>query len=136
MSFGIGALSRDSGCNIETIRYYERIGILPKPPRSAGGHRVYGPTHLKRLSFVRRARQLGFTLDEVRGLLHLVDSGDYTCGEVRAITLAHLQEVQAKLADLERLRDVLSDMAAQCDGDQVPDCPVIDALFDEHRGAG
>ena len=77
-----GALAARTGCNIETIRYYERIGLLPPPPRSAGGHRLYGRDLVKRLTFVRRSRDLGFTLKEIRELLRLVDGGTYTCGEV------------------------------------------------------
>ena len=125
----IGALSKATGCNIETIRYYERIGLLPKPLRTEGGHRQYGEAELKRLTFVRRSRALGFTLDEIRGLLGLVDGGDYTCGEVKVITLDHLQDIRRKIADLKRLEAVLRDMAAQCEGGTVPDCPVIEALF-------
>ncbi len=125
----IGALSKATGCNIETIRYYERIGLLPKPPRTQGGHRQYDEPELKRLTFVRRSRALGFTLDEIRGLLGLVDGGDYTCGEVKAITLDHLEEIRRKIADLTRLETVLRDMAAECEGGTVPDCPVIEALF-------
>ena len=125
----IGALSKATGCNIETIRYYERIGLLPKPPRTEGGHRQYGEAELMRLTFVRRSRALGFTLDEIRGLLGLVDGGAYTCGEVKAITLDHLQDIRRKIADLKRLEAVLRDMAAQCEGGTVPDCPVIEALF-------
>jgi MerR family mercuric resistance operon transcriptional regulator len=90
----IGALSRRTGCKVETIRYYERIGLLPPPPRSAGGQRHYGKDGLKRLTFIRRSRELGFSLKEVRGLLRLVDGGGYTCAEVRAITLDHLAEVR------------------------------------------
>jgi MerR family mercuric resistance operon transcriptional regulator len=74
----IGPLSEKTGCNIETIRYYERIGMMPKPPRTAGGHRVYREEHLKRLTFIRRSRELGFTLDQVRNLLLLVDGDDFT----------------------------------------------------------
>src|SRR5215813_8592484 len=96
----IGALSKQTGVNIETIRFYERVGILPKPFRSAGGHRLYGQDLLMRLGFVRRSRELGFSLDEVRGLLRLVDGGDYTCAEVKTITLDHLAEVRRKIADL------------------------------------
>lgn len=134
-ALAIGALSRRSGVHIETIRYYERIGILPKPPRTQGGHRVYGQDHLKRLSFVRRSRELGFTLDEVRGLLELVDGGRYTCAEVKTITLNHLADVRHKIADLRRLGRTLSEMAGKCKGGKVPDCPVIDALFDARSDA-
>ena len=125
----VGGLSKTTGVNIETIRFYERVGILPKPPRTAGGHRIYGEDHLKRLSFVRRSRDLGFSLDEVRGLLRLVDGGHYTCGEVKTITLDHLADVRRKIADLRRLERVLSDVAGKCKGGRIPDCPVIEALF-------
>lgn len=125
----IGALSERTGCNIETIRYYERIGLVPDPPRTEGGHRVYGLDHLKRVTFIRRCRELGFTLRQVRALLRLVDGGDFTCAEVKAVTLEQADNVRRKIADLRRLERVLRDMAAQCDGGTVPECPVVDALF-------
>jgi len=123
-----GELAQQSGCNIETVRFYEKQGLLPAPPRSAGGHRDYALEHLKRLTFIRRSRELGFTLEEVRRLLTLVDGSDSTCAEVRAMTLEHLADVRRKIADLEMLAQVLEDMAAQCEGDAVPVCPVIEAL--------
>ncbi|MFQ6023183.1 MAG: helix-turn-helix domain-containing protein [Acidiferrobacterales bacterium] len=124
----IGTLSERTGCNIETIRYYERIGVMPEPPRTQGGHRLYGEEHLKRLNFVCRSRALGFTLDQVRGLLCFVDRGDYTCADVKAMTLEHLEGVRRRIADLRRLEKVLKDMAAQCEGGKVPDCPMIEVL--------
>ena len=127
--FTIGALSKGTGCHIETIRYYERIGLLPKPPRSPGGHRLYEDDHLRRLTFIRRSRELGFTLEEVRGLLRLVDGGSYTCAEVKALTLDHAAEVRRKVADLRKLERVLKEMAAECDGGEVPQCPIIDTLY-------
>ncbi len=133
--FTIGSLSRGTGCKIETIRYYERIGLLPKPPRSQGGHRLYEEAQLKRLTFIRRSRELGFTLHEVRGLLRLVDGGSYTCAEVKALTLDHVAEVRGKLADLRKVKRVLEAMAAECDGGEVPECPIIDALY-QGRGIG
>lgn len=126
----IGTLSQRTGCNIETVRYYERIGLMPHPARTGGGHRLYGQDHVKRLGFIRRSRELGFTLDQVRTLLRLVDGRRYTCAQVKRITVAHLDEVQRKVADLRTIERVLKDMAAQCDGGTVPECPVIDALFD------
>jgi MerR family mercuric resistance operon transcriptional regulator len=129
----IGALSKHTGVNIETIRFYERIGILPKPPRSAGGHRIYSQDQLMRLGFVRRSRELGFSLGEVRGLLQLVDGGRYTCAEVKAITLDHLADVRRKIADLRRLAQILADVSGKCRGGRVPNCPVIEALFDPGR---
>ena len=125
----IGTLAKRSGVNIETIRYYERIGILPPPARSAAGYRLYEPEYLKRLHFVRRGRELGFTLEELRALLRLVDGHDYTCEEVRGLTLDHMAEIRRKIADLRRVERVMAEMAAQCKGGRVPECPVIDALY-------
>ena len=126
----IGKLSKQSGVNIETIRYYEKIGVMPAPGRSAGGFRIYGPDHLKRLSFVRRGRQLGFSLDEIRNLLRLVDGHGHTCAEVHALMLSHLAEIRRKLRDLRRLQRAMVEMAARCSGESVPECPIVDALFD------
>ncbi len=125
-----GELAELSGCHIETVRFYEQQGLLPAPPRTAGGHRDYAPEHLKRLRFIRRSRELGFTLGEVRGLLGLVDRADWTCAQVRAMTLDHLADVRSKIADLEKLAQTLEDMAAQCDGGAVPACPIVDALLE------
>ncbi|HEX9808792.1 MAG TPA: helix-turn-helix domain-containing protein [Alphaproteobacteria bacterium] len=126
--YGIGTLSTRTGVNIETIRYYERIGLMPAPPRTEGGQRVYDAGHLKRLAFIRRSRELGFSLDDIRALLRLVDGGDYTCGEVHQMTLAHISDIRRKIADLRRMERVLKEMAAKCEGGDVPDCPILEAL--------
>lgn len=128
MALQIGALSRATGVHIETIRYYEKAGLMPPPARSAGGRRQFGNEHVVRLAFVKRCRELGFTLDEIRALLRLVDGG-YTCGEVRDITLRHQVEIKQKIADLRRLDRTLKKLAENCEGGNAPDCPVIDALF-------
>jgi MerR family mercuric resistance operon transcriptional regulator len=128
-----GELARLSGCNIETVRFYEKQGFLPAPPRTAGGHRDYAPEHLKRLTFIRRSRELGFTLDEVRSLLALVDGSDWTCAEVRAMTLEHLAAMRRKITDLERLARILDDMAARCSGGAIPQCPIVDVLLAHGR---
>ena len=130
----IGALSQRTGCNVETIRYYERERLWCLPGRTAGGHRVYGDEHVKRLSFVRRTRELGFTLDEIRGLLALVDKANFTCDEVQALTLEHAGKIRRKIQDLKKIEKVLRDMASKCDRGAVPDCPVIDTLFGETAG--
>ncbi|PRX37035.1 MerR family transcriptional regulator, mercuric resistance operon regulatory protein [Meinhardsimonia xiamenensis] len=129
--YSIGALSRATGVKVETIRYYERIGIMPEPGRTAGGNRQYTHEHLKRLSFIRRCRALGFPVAEIRALLSMVDSRDVTCGEVHAIVTHQLAEVRRRLADLARLEADLSAMAAQCAQGDVPACPIIDTLFDD-----
>ena len=126
-----GELARLAGCHPETVRFWEREGLLPAPPRTASGHRLYGPEHLRRLRFLVRARALGFTLDEIRGLLALVDGREWSCAEVRDRTRAHLEDVERKLADLLRVRDTLADLVARCRGDRRPDCAVIESLFDD-----
>jgi MerR family mercuric resistance operon transcriptional regulator len=124
-----GALAARSGCNVETIRYYEHIGILPAPPRSQGGHRLYGHDLIKRLTFVRRGRELGFTLEEIRQLLRLVDGGNYTCAQIETLALQHARDIRKKIADLKKLKSVLEAMASHCTGGEVPECPIIDELF-------
>jgi MerR family mercuric resistance operon transcriptional regulator len=124
-----GALARATGCNLETIRYYETIGVMPDPPRDPNGYRNYGEDHVRRLRFITRARALGFSLDEIKGLLSLVDSHSQTCAQVEGVAAAHLKEVRDKIADLQRIEKALSDTVAQCSGAQIPDCPVLDALL-------
>jgi MerR family mercuric resistance operon transcriptional regulator len=124
----IGEFSRHTGGNIETIRYYERIGLLPVPQR-AGRYRRYGPADVGRLVFIRRARQLGFTLDEVRALLKLSEAGDgAACAEVRELAASHLAEVKAKIADLRTMERTLTEAVRFCDAGEVPGCPLINAL--------
>lgn len=125
---GIGELSKITGVNIETIRFYERQELLPDPPRTAGGHRCYNRDHLKRLTFIRRSRQLGFSMKEIKELLTLVDDGGYTCGEIKEITNEHAKNVQQKIADLQRMEKMLTDISMHCADGQLPDCPIIEAL--------
>ncbi|WP_119300949.1 MerR family transcriptional regulator [Dongia deserti] len=134
-AIGIGALSESSGVNIETIRYYERIGLLPAPPRSAGRHRLYGDAHRQRLVFIRRARELGFSLEEVRTLLGLGGGHVLTCGEVEALAQRHIAAIREKVRDLKRLERILSDLAARCTGQTVPECPILDGLNAESSTA-
>ena len=124
----IGELSRRTGCNIETIRYYERIGLMPAPPRRCR-YRSYGGEDVGRLGFVRLARELGFTLDEVRALLGLAASGQSSCAEVRDLAASHLQDVRARIADLKRMERVLAGSVRACDAGQDPGCPLIHALY-------
>lgn len=124
-----GSLSRESGVNAETIRYYEKIGVMPNPARSSAGHRIYDQSSLKRLSFIRRSRELGFTLQEVQDLLTLVDGDDFTCAEIRDKTSAHLSEVTQKIDDLKTIEQTLAMMISKCDGGLLPQCHIIDELF-------
>lgn len=123
----IGELSRRTGCNIETIRYYERIGLMPIPPRR-GRYRSYGPEDVGRLGFVRRARELGFTLDEVRALLGLAAGGQTSCAEARDLAAAHLQDVRTRIADLRRMERVLAETVSACDAGMDSCCPLITTL--------
>jgi len=127
--YAIGAMSRETGLNIETIRYYERIDIMPKPDRTEGGNRQYNHDQLKRLFFIKRCRELGFSIEEIRALLQMVDRADFTCGEVHTMTVDHLATVKKKVTDLKRLEKALRSMAAECSKGDVPDCPIIDTLF-------
>lgn len=123
-----GELAKRAGCNLETVRYYEKIGLIPAPPRTAGGYRDYDREHERRLRFILRARDLGFGIEDIRSLLKLVERHTYTCAEVREMTLEHLDAVRLKIADLKRLERTLATTVAACKGQNVPDCPVIDAL--------
>lgn len=125
-------LADATGCNIETIRYYETIALLPEPTRTANGYRIYDEDDVKRLGFIRRLRALGFSLDETRGLLRLVDGHDYTCKDIQAIALVHTDNIRAKIADLRKMEKTLGDMARACSGGEVPDCPIIDNLYAGH----
>lgn len=128
----IGRLSRRAAVNIETVRYYERVGLLPSPPRTEGGHRLYGELHVKRLTFVRRARELGFTLEEIRALLRLADERPPSCARARALATKHLTDVREKIADLKRMERVLTQTVALCEQGDRPECPLLEALFREN----
>jgi DNA-binding transcriptional MerR regulator len=124
----IGELARATGANVETVRYYERIGVLSPPPRSPGGFRLYGAEDVARLAFVRRARELGFSLVAVRELAGLADSPDRPCDEVDEIARVHLADVEQKIAQLSVLRVELNRLLTQCQGGHVSDCRIVDAL--------
>lgn len=127
----ISKIAELTGSNIETVRYYERIGVMPMPGRTSGGHRLYTPDQIKRLRFIRRTRDLGFTLDEIRNLLHLVDEHSYTCDDIRDIVSAHLAKMRGKIKDLRRLEKSLREMVATCDRGAVPECPILEVLSEE-----
>jgi len=127
--FLIGEIARRTGANIETIRYYERIEVMPRPKRSEAGHRLYNEPQLNRLTFIKRSRELGFSLKEVRVLLALIDNGKMTCREVHTLTIEHLKEVKSKIADLRKLELTLDMLAAQCSLGKVSDCPIVETLF-------
>jgi MerR family mercuric resistance operon transcriptional regulator len=128
----IGTLSDHTGVNIETIRYYERAGLLPPPPRTQGKHRVYDEFHIQRLAFIKRGRDLGFSLDDIRALLRLAENGDTACATTKGITLRHLADIHGKIASLKRLERALKEMTDACAPGTQRSCPIIDALSAVH----
>jgi len=116
------------GCNIETIRYYEKTGLLPDPPRTDAGYRIYSAAHATRLRFILRARELGFSMEDIRGLVGLEDGTSPTCAEVKERTERHLVDVRKKIADLRRIETVLSATSSRCSGAEIPECPILDAI--------
>lgn len=127
-SLTIGRLADSAGVNLETVRYYERIGLMPAPARTDGGHRSYEPEHAQRLRFIRRSRELGFGIDAIRRLIALSEPGVQACCQVRDMAQDHLASVDAKIADLERLRLVLKQAVADCSEGGRVRCPVIEEL--------
>lgn len=132
----ISRLASYAGVNLETVRFYEKIGIMPEPGRTPGGHRVYSDEHRRRLTFVRRARELGFSLDDVRALLKLAQPNSMSCNDVEHIASAHLAQVRAKIADLTKLEGLLSETVSQCGAEGTILCPVIDLLGGEQPLGG
>ena len=129
-----GKLATRTGCNIETIRYYETIGLLSAPARTASGYRSYSDDHLRRLNFIQRARSLGFSGEQVRGLLELTEAGaNKTRADVKALTQAHIDEISLKIKDLQKIRKRLSQISSFCDGSNQSSstCPILESLFDD-----
>lgn len=125
----IGDLAKATGTKAVTIRYYENAGLLSAPPRTASNYRSYGHGHLARLRFIRRCRELGFTLGQVRDLLRLSSREDHACTDIDRITAEHLSAIETKVADLRRLADELRRIARRCPGNgRIADCRIIDAL--------
>ena len=124
----IAKLAEASGVHMETVRYYERIGLMPKPSRTASNYRSYGPEHVERLSFIRRARETGFSIGEINELLVLAEPGRASCTEVQTLTAAHLGEVRAKIADLSKLEAILASALERCLSEPAPVCSVLGML--------
>ncbi len=138
----IGALSRQTGTKVQTIRYYEQIGLMNEAGRTSGGQRRYFEKDLDRLAFIRHSRQLGFSLDSIRELLELSDNPSRSCAEVDAIARRQLRQVEQRLKRLQSLKKELKRMVAECEGDSVADCKVLEVLRDhsecltDHEGIG
>ena len=124
----IGELARRTGCNIETIRYYEKVGMMARPSRTDAGYRLYVADDVRRLSFIRRARELGFQPAEVKAMLRLSDERERPCSEVKTVAIAHLADVRAKVADLQAMEAALETLVGQCDQGLSATCPLIETL--------
>ncbi|MHA6632059.1 MerR family transcriptional regulator [Pseudonocardia sichuanensis] len=132
-------LAGRAGVNIETLRYYERRGLLDEPPRTSSGYRDYPAAATELLRFIKRAQELGFTLDEVEELLHLGGGGPDRCDAARALAEARKADLEARIADLQRMRDSLADLAATCDLPRTDrSCPLLAAIAAQppHRSPG
>lgn len=133
-TLSIGELGRRTHCKVQTIRWYEEVGLLPPPARTQGGHRVYGSRHLARLDFIRHARELGFPLDAVRALLALSDRPDRPCEEAHALASSQLAVVDDKLRRLKALRVELTRMTDACRGGVAGECRILETLADHSHG--
>lgn len=128
--FTIGRLAERTSCKVQTIRYYEQIGLMPEPLRTEGNQRRYGAQHLDRLAFIRHSRELGFPLEAIRELLNLADDPDRSCAAADGIARRQLRQVESRLSRLRALRRELKRMIAQCHGSKIAECRVIEVLAD------
>jgi len=128
--FSIGAMADTGNCKVQTVRYYEQIGLLPKPRRNSGNQRVYSRQQHDRLRFIRHSRELGFSLDQIRQILALSDEPAHSCEEVDSIAHEHLREVESKIKRLQSMRKELKRMISECSSDRVADCKIVKVLSD------
>ena len=131
--YSIGALARETGCKVPTIRYFEKVGLMPEPTRTEGNQRRYGEPHLQRLRFIRHGRDLGFSPDAIRELLTLSDDPNQPCEMADAIAGRQLEAVKQRLTQLEALRDELEHMVEQCKGGTISSCRIIEILSDHDQ---
>jgi Cu(I)-responsive transcriptional regulator len=124
----IGAAAKASGVSAKMIRHYESIGLIPQADRRDSNYRDYGASEVHRLAFIRRARDLGFSMEEIRGLLELWSDSGRSSADVKALTQSHIRDLEEKIAALREMRDTLRHLVACCDGDHRPDCPIIKSL--------
>ena len=133
ITVNIGQAAKASGISAKMIRYYEACGLFPKAPRTPGGYRDYGPDDVQRLCFIRRARDLGFSFDRIRELLKLWSDEDRHSSDVRSLALAHIEELEARAAELKGMIGALRKLVRVCDGDDRPDCPIMEKLGASQR---
>lgn len=129
-SLTIGDLGRKTGCKVQTIRYYEQIGLMPEPSRTSGNQRRYSSTHAERLAFIRHSRELGFSLVAIRQLLNVSDDPERSCETVDMIARDQLQEVDRRIKSLNAMKSELERMIRQCRGDKIAECRIIEVLSD------
>ncbi|MCJ8322466.1 MAG: helix-turn-helix domain-containing protein [Rhizobiales bacterium] len=129
-SIYIGKLSSRTNVNIETIRYYEKIGILPRPMRTQGGNRQYSDDDVKRVIFIKRCRNLDYSIEEIRALLKLADDDNLSCNEIYDFTIEHLKSIELKIATLTKMQTTLKSMAKECSRGETPSCAIIDMMTD------
>lgn len=132
LPLSIGVIAQQTGCSVPTIRYYEEIGLLPAGPRTEGGRRVYGQAAVRRLTFIRRCRDFGFSIEQVRELVGLVDEPERPCIEVREVAARHLVQLRQKLAELQALESSMAAFVCSCDtacaGGAAADCTILEDL--------
>ena len=131
--FTIGWPSSQTNCKVQTIRYYEQIGLMPEPPRSAGNRRLYETKHVEQLAFIRHGRELGFPLDAIRALLSLVSHPDQTCEAATDIAQGQLKEVESRIERLQAMKGELQRMVKECRRGRVSECRVIEVLADHNK---
>ncbi len=124
----IGKLAQSSGVNAKLIRYYESIGLLPEARRTEAGYRLYSQSDIERLRFVRRSRSLGFGIDDIRQLISLWQNQNRASSEVKHLAMGHVQALEAKIAEMQAMSDVLRELAQRCQGDDQPNCPILHNL--------
>lgn len=124
----IGQVAYEASVNIETIRYYERLGLIPEPPRTESGYRIFSPEVVHRIRFIKHSQDLGFTLAEIRKLLTLTDSENYSCWEVQQFASQKLEEIEIKILNLQNIKNILQDLLSKCGEGQFNGCPIIEKL--------
>lgn len=134
--FRVGEVARQAGVNLQTIRYYEKRGLLPRPPRTASNYRLYPQDAVRRVQFIKRAQELGFTLKEIKELLSLRAAQDARCSDVRKRTQAKILDIKVKLRTLEAMRKALTRLIGECSGKgPVTECPILDAMDSENENS-
>ncbi|TDT63597.1 Hg(II)-responsive transcriptional regulator [Fonticella tunisiensis] len=125
----IGQVAKGANVNIETIRYYEKMGLIPEPPRTESGYRLFSLEAIERIKFIKRAKELGFTLSEIKKLLDISDGQEFDCQDVQRFAFQKLKEIELKIHDLEKIKAILQDLSQKCPGQgPISECPILEEL--------